>query len=142
MPRFDLSACSHLRIFELRLGFSPCHFRDLASWLAAIIGTITSPVLSRFILTVDITNYERLFRTTGGENAWEAVDESLLRLSQRTEMKMVVRRTAPYVTFRDVMEGAFPLMVSAGAIEFEFDHFSSSTRRPVSFSFIQETAYG
>jgi len=51
-------------------------------------------------------------------------------------MKMVVRGRGLDDTFRDVMEGAFPLMVSAGAFELESNHLSSRTHRFVSSSIV------
>ena len=58
-------------------------------------------------------------------------DQALLRLSQRAGMKMVVKRRVLSEPFREVVEGAFPLMVSAGALEFETNHSPLCPRCPV-----------
>ena len=119
MLRFDLSTCSHLRIFELRLECLSYAFRDPVSWLASIIGTITSPVFSRFVLEANSAKVHQIFRRIDGENVWELVDQALLRLSQQTGAKMIARGRVLHGPFCNVMEAAFPLMVSAGAFEFE-----------------------
>lgn len=121
--RFDLSDCFHLRVFEFRFEFSTYIFHDLVLWFASVIDTITSPVFSRFILVADSANFNQLFRKIDayGKSGWEFADQALLRLSQRTGMKMVVKRRVLHETFRNVMRGTFPLMVSAGAFEFEYN---------------------
>jgi len=120
MLSFNLSTCSHLRIFEFCLEISSYVFRDLGLWLASVIGTITSPVFSGFVLVANRTDFHQLFRRIDGKSAWELADQALLRLSQQTGMNMVVRGRVLHVTFRNVtVEDAFPLMVSAGAFEFE-----------------------
>lgn len=119
MLRFDLSACSHLQIFELRLERITYFFRDLVLWLASVVNTITSPVFSRFVLVADSGNPHPLFRKFDERSAWDPADQAFLCLSQRVEMKMVVKRRVLSEPFRDVMEGAFPLMASAGLLEFE-----------------------
>lgn len=117
--RFDLSACSQLRTFELRLQLSSYVFRDLVFWLASVINTITSPVFSRFVLVTNSVNFRSLFRRIDGKSAWDLADQALLRLSQRTGMKMIVRRKVLHDNFCSSLKDAFPLMVSAGAFEFE-----------------------
>jgi len=128
MLRFDLSACYHLRIFEIRFELSPYVFRDLVLWLATIVNTINSPVFSRFVLVVDIARFQQLFRKIDGRTAWEPTDQALLRLSQRTGMKLVVRARVLHVGFCRWVVDAFPLMASAGALEFESNDPPSCTR--------------
>ena len=119
MLRFDLSACSHLRVFELRLDFSSYAFRDLMLWLASIVSTVTSPVFSRFVFVANRAVPHLICRKAGWKNGWEPADQALLRLSQRTGMKVIVKGSALREPFCDVMRAAFPLMVTAEAFEFE-----------------------
>jgi len=128
--RFDLSACSHLRIFELRLQLSSYVFRDLVFWLASVISTITSPVFSRFVLVTNSVNFRSLFRRIDGKSAWDLADQALLRLSQKTGMKMIVRRKVLHDDFCSSLKDAFPLMVSAGAFEFEPNDLPPCTHCP------------
>ena len=100
-------------------------------WLASVVDTITSPVFSRFVLVADSGNPLPLFRKFDEKNAWDPADQALLRLSQRAGMKMVVKRRVLSEPFREVVEGAFPLMVSAGALEFETNHSPLCPRCPV-----------
>ena len=62
--------------------------------------------------------YQNLRKLDGG-GIWEPVDRALLHLSQRTGMKMVIKKRILYEIFCNVMRSAFPLLVSAGALEFE-----------------------
>lgn len=131
--RFDLSACSRLQIFELRLQLSSYAFRDLVFWLASVINTITSPVFSKFVLVANIANYQSLFRRrVDGKSAWDVADQALLRLSQRTGMKMIVRRKVLHDVFCNALRNAFPLMVSAGAFEFEANDLLPCSHCPMS----------
>ena len=84
-------------------------------WLAWVINTITSPVFSRFVLAVDRMRFHF------GEGGWGLVDQALLRLSQQTGMKMIVRGRSMHVTSREAIKESFPLMVLAGAFEIELD---------------------
>jgi len=79
----------------------------------------------------DSGNPQPLFRKFDEKSPWDPVDQALLRLSQRAEMKMVVKRRVLSEPFRDVVEGAFPLMVSAGALEFETNGLSLCPSCPV-----------
>ena len=65
------------------------------------------------------------------KNQWDPADQALLRLSQRAGMKMVVKPRVLSVPFRHEVEGAFPLMVSAGVLEFETNSSPLCTRCPV-----------
>ena len=136
MLRFDLSACSHLRIFELRFELSPYVFHDLVSWLASVISTVTSPTFSRFILVANSADFNPLFRRISGRSAWEPADQALLLLSQRTGMKMIVRGRILHDTFCNAMRDSFPLMVSAGAFEFEFNDSLPCTHCPAPWPII------
>ena len=100
-------------------------------WLASVVDTITSPIFSRFVLVTDSGNPNPLFRKFDEKSQWDPADQALLRLSQRVGMKMVVKRWALSDSFRDVVEGAFPLMVSAGVLEFETNRSPLCTRCPV-----------
>ena len=84
-------------------------------WLESVINTITSPVFSRFVLRVDRTKFDF------GGDAWGIVDRALLRLSQQTGMKMIMRERSLYAASREAIMETFPLMVSAGAFEIELD---------------------
>lgn len=77
-------------------------------------------------------NFHPLFQKIDGKSAWEAADQALLRLSQRTGMKMIVKGRVLHDTFRNVMENAFPLMVSAGVFELEPNGPPLRIRCPVS----------
>ena len=131
MLKFDLSACSLLRVFELRFERFTYVFRDLVLWLASVANTITTPVFSRFVLVANSGNPLLLFQNFDDKNVWDPADQALLRLSQRTGMKMVVKRRFINEPFRNVMEGAFPLMVSAGVFEFETNDMPLCSRCPV-----------
>ncbi|KAF9650496.1 hypothetical protein BDM02DRAFT_3185338 [Thelephora ganbajun] len=118
--RFDLSACSHLRIFELRAEFTIHVFRDFVLWLISVINTITSPLFSRFVFVDDNPSSQcPFFRRADGDSVWRPLDQALLRLSQRTGMKMIGRRKVSHAAFCNSIEEAFPLMVSVGALELE-----------------------
>jgi hypothetical protein len=74
---------------------------------------------SRFVLVANRMGLHPLSRKVGWRDGWEPADQALLRLSQRTGMKVIVRGGTLRETFCDVMRAAFPLMVTAGAFEFE-----------------------
>ena len=99
-------------------------------WLASVIDTITSPVFSRLVLVPNSAHLYPLFRKYDGRDTWKPVDQALLRLSQRTEAKMIVKGGTLHEAFRDTMENAFPLMVAAEAFEFELDDAPFCTRCP------------
>lgn len=107
-----------------------------ALWLARVIETIASPVFSKFILVIDTADLGVLFQMTNGRDAWKPADKSLLRLLQRTGMEMIVRGNALDDSLCESIEDVFPLVVSAGVLEFEYDRFTSRTHRPVSSSII------
>lgn len=82
-------------------------------------------------MVADNGNPLPLFRKFDEKNAWDPADQALLRLSQRAEMKMVVKRRALNEPFRDMVEGAFPLMASAGVLEFDTNSSPLCSRCPV-----------
>ena len=84
-------------------------------WLASVINTITSPVFSKFVLAVDRMKFYF------GESGWGLADQALLRLSQQTGMKMIVRGWSIHGTSREAIKESFPLMVLTGAFEIELD---------------------
>jgi len=100
-------------------------------WLASVVDTITSPVFSRFVLVVDGECPYPPSWKFNEKSQWDSTDQALLRLSQRAGVKMVVKRGVLNDPFRDVVEGAFPLMVSAGVLEFETNSSPLCTRCPV-----------
>ena len=100
-------------------------------WLASVADTITSHVFSRFVLMADSANPLPIFRKLDWDNTWDPADQALLRLSQRTGMKMVVKRRVLNEPFRDVTKNAFPLTVSAGVLEFEINDSPLCRRCPV-----------
>lgn len=90
-------------------------------WLASTTGTIASPEFHRFVLVVEDAHCPKLFGRHHEQSALKLVDHTLWSLSQRTGMKMIVRERVLRGSFRKEVEQAFPLMVSAGAFEFELD---------------------
>lgn len=121
LPGFDLSACSQLRAIEIHIEFSPFNFHGFTTWLASTAGTITSPRFHRFILVIEDAHCPKLFGRADGREALKLVDQALWHLSQRNGMKMIVKERVLRGSFRNEIEKAFPLMVSAGAFEFEFN---------------------
>lgn len=119
MPRFDLSACSQLQVFEVRIEFTPTNFHEFILWLTSTMGTITSPEFQRFVLVVEDAHCPRLFARFEERVALRLADQTLWHLWQRTGMKMTVRERILRASFRNDVERAFLLMVSAGALEFE-----------------------
>jgi len=119
LPGFDLSACSQLRVFEIRIDFTPFNFYGLMMWLALTIHTIASPGFHKFVLVVEDARCPGLFERADGRDALRLVDQALWNLSQRTGMKMTVREISLGVSFCNEMEKAFPLMASAGGLEFK-----------------------
>lgn len=136
MLKFDLSACSALRTFELHLELQFHVFSDFVLWLASVISTITSPAFTRFVFVVDSTNFHPLFRRIGGKSAWELVDRALLSLSQQTGMKMVVKGRSLHDPLREAVSDSFPFMASAAMIEFEPDDSLLPTYCPVSWPIV------
>jgi hypothetical protein len=84
-------------------------------------GTITSPRFHSFVLVVDEAHCPRLFERADELDALKLVDQTLLHLFQRTGMKMTVRERVLSVGFRNEIEKAFPLMLSAGVFELELN---------------------
>ena len=101
--------------------------------MASVIDTITSPVFSRFVLVPNSTQVYPLFRKYDVRDTWKPVDQALLRLSQRTEAKVIVKGRTLHEAFRTKMENAFPLIMSAEVLEFELDDSLPCTCCPVKF---------
>ena len=102
-------------------------------WLASVIDTITSLVFSRLVLVPNSAHLYPLFRKYDGRDTWKPVDRALLRLSQRTEAKVIVKGRTLHEAFRTKMENAFPLTISAEALEFELNDSLPCTCCPVKF---------
>jgi len=81
--------------------------------------TIASPGFHKFVLVVEDARCPGLFERADGRDALRLVDQALWNLSQRTGMKMTVREISLGASFCNEMEKAFPLMASAGGLEFK-----------------------
>lgn len=136
MLEFDFSACSHLQTIEIRIEFPLFNFHELMGWFASTLSTITSPEFHRFVLVIEDAHYRKVFGNTDVQSAPNLVDQTLLSLSQRTGMKLVVKGRTLHSGFRDVMEKAFPLMASAGVLEFEPNDSPPCLHWPMSRVFI------
>jgi hypothetical protein len=88
-------------------------------WLASAAGSITSPVFHKFVLVVDDAHCPGLFGRVDERGALMILEQTLWSLSQRTGMKMTVKERHLPASFRDEVEKAFPIMLSAGMLEFE-----------------------
>ena len=95
-------------------------------WLVSTTGTITSHGFHKFILVVEDAHCPRLFARADHFGIFDErdvlrlLDHTLWYLSQRTGMKMTVRERGLCASFRNDIERAFPLMVSAG-LQFELN---------------------
>ena len=98
-------------------------------WLASAIGTITSPVFSRFVLMISSVNFRRIDR----KSAWDLADQasSLVTPPTTNRENVVVRRRALRDSFCDTLGDPFPLMVSTGAVEFEPNGLLSCAHCPM-----------
>ena len=90
-------------------------FHGLAGWFKSALSTITFPEFHRFVLVVNVY-YRIVFGNRSRQSASNPVDRTLLSLSG---MKLIVKGWILHSDFRDVMEKTFPMMASAGMLEFE-----------------------
>ncbi|KAF9785542.1 hypothetical protein BJ322DRAFT_837976 [Thelephora terrestris] len=77
LPGLDLSACSHLQVFEVRIEFTLFHFHEFTMWLVLTIGTIASPEFHSIVLVVQDAHCPKLFGEHHPQSALSLVDLTL-----------------------------------------------------------------
>ena len=109
----DLRTCQKLRVFEARIETSSHTFSSLISWLTEVLSTITSPVFSKFILSLDDTTLEpHVLRindaTTRILDQW---------VSCRPGMRFIIKGHSS-LNWRQLLALCFPSSTAAGAFDF------------------------
>ena len=114
----NLEACPKLRVFEARIETSEYAFGNLINWLANVLGTVTSPVFSKFILSLHQTMLEQhvfqITPTTAGP-----LDRWVFHVAIQSGTRFIIKGDLPLV-WRQVMVHCFPFSTSVGAIRFDF----------------------
>ena len=112
----DLEACPQLRVFEARIETSDYAFENLMNWLAKVLSTVTSPVFSRFILSLHETMLEHhaLYITPV---TTDALDRWVSRVASQSGMRFIIKGDLPLI-WRQVLVYCFPSCTSV--IRFDF----------------------
>lgn len=115
--KLDLGTCRKLRVFEVRVETSPHTFVSLVNWLAGVLSTITSPVFSRFILSLDETTLEPHISQINDATTLP-LDQRVSWLSYRSGMRFIIKGHLSLV-WRQLLQLHFPSSTRVCAIRFD-----------------------
>ena len=88
------------------------------NWLAKVLSTVTSPVFSKFILSLDNTTLEsHAFQVNRATT--DVLDRWVSWLSPRSGMRFIIKGNLPLV-WRQVLVYCFPSAMEVGAVRFDF----------------------
>ena len=118
---FDLGTCQGFRVFEARIENPSYTFDNLISWLTRVLGTITSPVFSKFILSLDQTTLEPHVLQINPPTT-DILDQLLSWLTLRLGMRFIIKGEISLV-WRQLLLLCFPSSTAVGGIM--FDHADS-----------------
>jgi len=114
----NLEACPKLRVFEARIETSEYAFGNLINWLADVLSTVTSPVFSKFILSLHETMLEQHVLQITPVTA-DALDRWVSRVAPQSGVRFIIKGDLPEV-WRQVLVYCFPSSTGVGAIRFDF----------------------
>ena len=117
-PELNLGGCPELRVIEVRIETSSCAFNTLVSWLTNVLGTVTSLVFSKFILSLDDAMLN-LHAPQVTRPTTCALDWWVARLFNQSRMLLIIKGSLSR-DWLNVLRYCFPLSTGAGAIRFEF----------------------